>query len=115
MKQNVVQVNAFKKSSHIIKRGSYFERIIFTVANLRSDTNTTENSTDSILQIILALSSDTLKDTLFHLGRKIIDLPNLNNHTVTVDITKRWVKHIIEEGAMTVLKAEDTVREILIA
>ena len=49
------------------------------------------------------------------MGGTIIVLPNLNNHTVTVDITKRWVKHIIEEGAMTVLKAEDKVREILIA
>ena len=49
-KRNEVQVNATKKAACITNRGSFFENILSIVANLRSDTETTKNSTDSILQ-----------------------------------------------------------------
>ena len=60
--------------------------------------------TESLIQGILYLFSDTLKYTLFLLGRIISDLPDLKKRTVAVDIAKRWGKRIIEEASMNVLK-----------
>ena len=70
-----------------------------------------EDSTESILQGILAISSDTLKDALFCLGVNISDLTNLKKRKFVVEIKKGWGKHIIEEGEMNFLKAEDIVRD----
>ena len=46
-----------------------------------------EESTDYFLQCILALSDDTHKDSLLHLGVKISDLPDLNKRTFAVEIS----------------------------
>ena len=59
-----------KKAPRITKQGRYFEKIVSTVANVRSDTNTTKYSIDSIIQGILVLSDENLKDTFLHLGEK---------------------------------------------
>ena len=89
VKQNEVQVNAVKKLSRITKRGSSFENILTVVVNLRSDINTTEDSTESVLQGILSLCADTLKDAFFCLVGNIHELPYLKKRTVLVDITQR--------------------------
>ena len=52
---------------------------------------------------------------VFHLGVKVSSLKELNKCKVAVDIANRWVKRITEYGDMTVLKAEDGVREGVIA
>ena len=75
MEQNSVQFNAVKKASRVIKQWSSPEKILFTVATLQSDTEITEEFTDYILQGNLLLSSDTLKDALFHLVGKISNFP----------------------------------------
>ena len=49
-----------------------------------------EESTDSVLQYILALSSDALKDVFFHLGGKISELPNLKKHAVAEEIAQAY-------------------------
>ena len=67
--------NYFKRAARIIKRGSLYDNIISAVANLLSDTKTTEYSTDSILQSILTLSSDTIKESFIHMDENIGDLP----------------------------------------
>ena len=103
------------ESSHITNQGISFEKILSVLANLWSDTDATEESTDSVLQGIISLSSDTLKDAFFHLGGNISDLPDLNNSTVAVGIAQMWGKHIIEEGAMTSVNPEDGLREGVIA
>ena len=110
VKQNSVRVHSVKKAPHTIKRGISFENIIYTVANLQGYTKTMKEYTESSIQGILYLFSDTLKYTLFLLGRIISDLPDLKKRTVAVDIAKRWVKRIIEEGSMHVLKGEDRMR-----
>ena len=53
-----------------------FEDILSAVANLLSVTNTTDDSTDSVLQAIIPLSSVTLKDVYFHLRGNISDFPD---------------------------------------
>ena len=67
----------------------FFENITTSVSNLWSDTKTTEDSTNSVLQGIFALSADTLNDAFFHLGGNISELSNLKNFAVTADITQR--------------------------
>ena len=114
-KKNAVRVNAVKKLAYIIKRGGSFENILSTLENIWSYTNTLEDSTESVLQVISDLSYDTLKDNLFHLVENISDLLHLKKRTVVVETVKRWGKCIIEEGAITVLKEEDGVREGVIA
>ena len=43
MKQNLLQIQAVKKSSHITKQGRSFEKILYTVDNLQSDNDNTNN------------------------------------------------------------------------
>ena len=57
-----------------------------------------EDYTDSILQDIILLSSDTLK-SFIHMGGKISDLPDLKKLTVVLDIVRRWGNYIIKKGA----------------
>ena len=74
VKQNAIQANSVKGEACIIKWGISYDNIITTVANICSDTNTTDNSTNYALQNIIPLYSDTLKDASFHLGVNISDL-----------------------------------------
>ena len=56
-------------------------------------------STDSILQYTLPLSSDPLKEAFIHMGVKIRKFPDLNKQTVVLEIEKRWCHDIIKEGS----------------
>ena len=60
-KVNAKQFNSVKRSSRIIKRGISCDNILSAVANILSATNTTEDFTDSILQAIYPITSDTLE------------------------------------------------------
>ena len=64
-----------------------------------SVTKTTDKSTDSVLQDIIPISSDSFKDTFLHLGGKLSDLPDLKKRTFVVEIVRRWGKYIIKKGA----------------
>ena len=110
-KQNALRINDSKKASRTNKRGGSFENILKAIANLRSDTNTTEDSTNSVLQGILSLSSDTLKYDFFHLGGNISECPNLKKWKVAVGISQRWGKHIMKEEAMILAEEEDRGKE----
>ena len=98
----MIQDNYFKRASHIINRGRSYYNILYTVANIISVTKTTDDSTDSILQAIISLSSDTLKDDFFHLEGNIINFTERKNLIVVVDISRGWVKNIIKEGATVI-------------
>ena len=73
----MIQANSVKRTACVIKLGIYCDNILSVVANLLSVANTMEESTDSILQAIMPLSSDSLKDAFIHMGGKIIDLLDL--------------------------------------
>ena len=94
VKHNAVQVISVKEASRITKQRVSFKKIHSKVANIWINNNTTEDSTESVLQGILVIYSFNLKEYLFHLGGDISDLPNLKNNTVTVEITQRWGKNI---------------------
>ena len=69
--------NYFKREARIIKRGSSYDNILSTVVNLLSVTNNTEDSTDSILQDITYLSSETLNNDFILMGENISNFPEL--------------------------------------
>ena len=96
VKRNSLWVNALKNASWIYKQERSFEKIISMVANLHSDTKTAEESTGSTLQVILALSGYTPKDTLFHLGVNISEFRDIKSNMVVVGFSHRWVKRITE-------------------
>ena len=89
-KQNEEQVNVVKEYDCATKQGITFEYIIYTEVRIISDTNTNKYPTGFLIQDILHLSTNTIKDTLFHLRREITGFPNLNKRTVAVEITRRW-------------------------
>ena len=102
VKQNVIRANYVKRAARIIKWGSAYYNILSTVENLRSATNNMDYSTESVIQYIIPLSYDTFKDSLFHLGGKISDFSDLKKRTVAVEISRRWGKDIIKEGAIVI-------------
>ena len=86
VKENAKQSNSVKRSARIIKRGISCDNILSAVANILSDTNTTEEFTDSILQATPPITSDTLKDDFIHMGGNIGNLPDLRKQTVVLEI-----------------------------
>ena len=68
VKSNPVQVNSVEKSARVTKQGRSFENILSKLENIRSYTNNMEEPTEYFLQVIITLSTYTLKDTFFHLG-----------------------------------------------
>ena len=87
----VKRSNYVKRSARIIRRGSSYDNTPFVLANI--------DSTESIIQYILPLSSKTLKGSFIHMGVKIGKFPDLKKQTVALEIENRWCKDIIKEGA----------------
>ena len=77
---------------------SSYDNIIYYVENILIFNNNMEDSTDSVLRDIITLSSETLKYALFRLGGDIRYFTNQKKQTVTVDIERRWINDIIEQG-----------------
>ena len=75
-------------SSQITKKGISFEKILYTVANLRSDTNTTNNANEFFFQGILSLSYYTIKYTFFQLWGGISDFTDLKKCMAVKEITQ---------------------------
>ena len=109
------RLNSVKNADRITKQWRSFENIISTLYNLWSDTDTINKPTESIIQGIPALSTETLKDTFLHLVGYISDFTDLKKYTVVVKIVWRWGQLIMEEGAIIIAEVEDGVREGVIA
>ena len=65
------KVNALKKSARITKRGGSFVELSEATAELHRDTKTSESPSDPLLQVLLFLSTDTIKDYFYHIGGNI--------------------------------------------
>ena len=94
--KKMIQGNYVKRKYRIIKIWRSYDNIISTVTKLLIITKTTEDYTDSFLQTIIPLSSETLKDDFFHFGGNIRDLPDKKKKTAVVKIIRRWGTDIIE-------------------
>ena len=89
LKKTVKLFSSVKKVAHIIKRGRSYDNILDVVSNLLSTTNTTEDSTESILQATPNLSSETLKNYFIHMGGHISELTDFRKLTTALEIERR--------------------------
>ena len=96
VKENAKRSNSVKRVDRIIKRGISYYNILPTVVHLLNSTNNTEESTDSILQAIIYLSSKTLNEALIHMSINRIYFHELNNQTVAMDNERISSKDIIK-------------------
>ena len=76
------KVNALKRASRINQRAKSFEKL---VANFSNDTMASEDpSTTLLLQLLLSLSTDIIKDSYQHLGGNMGELTDLRKRTAAV-------------------------------
>ena len=72
------------------------------VANLQNNMMASEYpSTPLLLQVLLSLSTDIIKDSYQHLGGKINELPDLKKQTVAASIIRKWGERIWVMGRDT--------------
>ena len=85
---NNTKVNALKRAAHMNQRATLFSKI---VANLPNYIMAAEDpSTPILLQFLLSLSTDIIKDSYQHIGRKMGELPDLKKWMVAAAIVRKW-------------------------
>ena len=72
-------------------RATSFAKI---VANLPNDIMASEYSSTPLFQIPLSLSTDKIKDSYQHIGKKMGELPDLKKRTVEEAILQRWGERV---------------------
>ena len=90
-----IKLNAIKYSTRITKCGSSFLKILEATAKLLSNINTSEDPSNPLLQVLLSISIDTIKETFYHIYSNIIELYGQNKCTVTAMIVQKWEKIIL--------------------
>ena len=64
-------MNPFKKYSRITNRGISFDKLLAETSKLPSDMKTSEDPSDPLIQVVLSLSTNTIKEAFYHLSGKI--------------------------------------------
>ena len=77
------KVNALKRAADINQRATSFTKL---VANLPNKMMASEEKSTHLLQVLIYLSTDIIKDSYQHLGGKMGELPGLNKRTVAAAI-----------------------------
>ena len=85
------KVNALKRAARINLRAAPFAKL---VANLPNDMMASEDPSTPLLQVLLSLSTDIIKDSYQNLGGKMGELPDLKKQTVAVRIVRKWGERI---------------------
>ena len=90
------KVNALKRAAHINLRATSFAKFI---ANLPNDIVASEDPSTPLLQVLLSLSTDTIKDSYQNLSGKMGELPDLKKRTVAEAIMRKWGERISVMGS----------------
>ena len=69
------------------------------VANLPNDMMDSEEPSTPLLQVLLSLSTDIIKDTYQHLGRNMGEFLDLKKRTVASAIVWKWGERICVMGS----------------
>ena len=80
------KVNALKRTDRMNLRATSFAKLI---ANLPNDIMASEDPSTPLLQVLLSLSTDIIKDSYQHLGRKMGELLDLKKRTVAEAIVRK--------------------------
>ena len=81
------KVNALKRAAHMNLRATLFAKL---VANLPNDRMVSDDPSTPLLQVLLSLSTEIIKDSYKHLGGKMGEFPDLNKRTVAEAIVRKW-------------------------
>ena len=82
------KVNAMKRSARMNQRANPFPKL---VANLPNDMMSSEEpSPPLLLQVLLSLSTDIIKDFYHRIGRNMGELLDLKKRTAVAEIVQRW-------------------------
>ena len=90
------KVNALKRATRMNLRVTSFTKL---VANLPNDIMASEYSSTPLLQVLLSLSTDIIKDSYQHLGGKMVELPDLKKRMVAEVIVRKWDERICVMGS----------------
>ena len=90
------KVNALKRASRMNLRATSCAKI---VANLPNDMMASEDPSTPLLQVLLSLSTDIIKDSYQHLGGKMGELPELKKRAVAEAIVRKWGERIWVMGS----------------
>ena len=86
------KVNALKRAARMNQRTKLFAKL---VANLPNDMMASEDpSIPLLLQVLLSLSTDIIKDSYQHIGGNMGELPDLKKRTVAALIVRKWGERI---------------------
>ena len=86
------KVNALKRAVRMNQRAKSFAKIFANLPNDMMDYE--DHSTPLLLQVLLYISTDIIKDYYQHLGIKMGKLPDLKKRMVAVAIVQKWVESI---------------------
>ena len=95
-KINNTKLNALKRTAHINQCDTSFVKL---VANLPNDMMVSEENSTPLLQVLLYFSTDIIKDSYQHIGRKMGELPDLKKRTVATAIVLKWGEIICLMGS----------------
>ena len=90
------KVNALKRATRINLRTTSFAKLL---ANLPNDIMDSEDPSTPLLQVLLSLSTDIIKDSYQYLGGRMGELPDLKKRTVTKAIVRKWGERICVMGS----------------
>ena len=86
-KINNTKLNALKRAARMNQCATLFAKL---VANLPDDIMASEDNSTPLLQVLLSLSTDIIKDSYQHIGGKMGELPDLKKRTVAEAIVWKW-------------------------
>ena len=90
------KVNSLKRAARMNQRATSFAKL---VANLPNDMMASEDPSTPLLQVLLSLSTDIIKDSYQHLDGTMGELPDLKKRTVVVVIMRKWSERICVLGS----------------
>ena len=85
------KVNALKRAACMNLRTALFAKL---VSKLPNDIMASEDPSTPLLQVLLSLSTKTIKDSYQHLGGKMVEFPDLKKRTVAEAIMWKWGERI---------------------
>ena len=89
------KVNALKKAARVTMCGISFVKLLESTLKLTRDRKASYDPINPLIQVLLYLSTDTIKDAFYHLGRNNGELSDQNKQTVAAEIVRKWGQSIL--------------------
>ena len=98
-KTNNTKVNALKSSALTSQRAKSFANVFYNLPNDMMDSD--DPSTTLLLQVILYLSTNTIKDSYHNILGNMGEFPDLKKRTVAASMMWNWGESISVMGSDT--------------